>query len=77
MDNPFRLDSVFEFSLPFQTSPHPLASLSFLHSLSFAGLKIDGVFFDLLDNGFLLDFSFEASKSALQGFSFFDNYEGQ
>jgi hypothetical protein len=52
-------NSVFELFFSLQAPPHALPGLGFLHAFSFAGLEIDGVFFDFLDDGFLLDSSLE------------------
>jgi hypothetical protein len=68
---------VFEFAFPLHAPPHALASLRFLHPLSLSGLEVHGVFLDLLDDGFLLDPSFEAPESALDGFSFVNNDKSQ
>ena len=66
--------SVFDLSLALHPAAHPLAGLRFLHPLSFAGFKVDGMFFDLFDDRFLLDSSFKPAKRAFYGFAFI-NYD--
>jgi len=40
-----------------------------LHSFFLAGLQVEGVALDLLDNVFLLHFAFKAAQSVLEGFT--------
>jgi len=40
-------------------------------------LDINGAFFDIFHNGFLLNFSLESSKSVLQGFIFIHKNKSQ
>jgi hypothetical protein len=68
---------IFQFAFPPHPPPHALAGLSFLHALSLSGLEVHGVLLDFLDDGFLLDPSFEPSESALYGFSFVNNDKSQ
>ena len=46
-----------------------LARESGFHMLFLAGLQVEGVAFDLLDNVFLLHLALEAAQSVLEGFS--------
>jgi hypothetical protein len=39
-----------------------------------AGLQVKGVFLDVLDDVFLLDFPFETAQGALNGFAFLNLY---
>jgi hypothetical protein len=64
--------SVLDLSLSLHTAAHPLACLRFFHPLSFAGLEVDGVLFDLFDDRFLLNSSLKPAKRAFQGFAFID-----
>jgi hypothetical protein len=57
--------SVFQFSFSSHPPAHALSSLSFLHPFPLSGLVVDGMLFDFLDDGFLLDFSLEPSQRAL------------
>src|SRR4030042_2639245 len=68
---------IFQFAFPPHPPPHALAGLSFLHPLSLPRLEIYGMLLDLLDDGFLLDPSFEPPESAFYGFSFVNNDESQ
>jgi hypothetical protein len=68
---------IFEFPFSFQASSHAFASLSILHTSFFAWFVIDGVLLDLFDYGFLLDFSLESFKCALERFAFFNDNKCQ
>jgi len=57
---------IFEISFSFQASSHALSSLGFLHSSFFAWLVVHRMFFDFLDDGFLLDFSLESFECAFE-----------
>lgn len=46
-----------------------LASEGFFHPLFFAGLQVEGVAFDFLDDVFLLHFAFKAPQSIFKGFA--------
>jgi hypothetical protein len=65
--------SVFEVFFALHPSAHALARLRFLHPLFLAGLEIDGMLLDFLDDRFLLYFSFKSSEGAFDGFAFFDD----
>jgi hypothetical protein len=56
---------VFQFSLSLHPPAHALSSLGFFHPFPLSGLVVNGMFFDFLDDGFLLDSSFESSQRAL------------
>jgi hypothetical protein len=51
-----------------------LASESGLDALFFAGLQVEGVALDLLDNVFLLHLAFEAAQSVLEGLALLKSY---
>jgi len=68
---------IFQFAFPLHPPSHALAGLSFLHPLSLSGFEINGVLLDLLDDGFLLNPSFEPPESALYRFSFVNNDKSQ
>lgn len=51
-----------------------LTSESFLGTTLLAGLQVEGVTFDLLDDVFLLHFALETAKSAFERFAFLHNY---
>ncbi len=73
-----RIDSIiFEISFSLQTSSHTLSSLSVLHASFFAGFVIDRMFFDFLDNSFLLNSSLESFKCTLERFAFLDDDKSQ
>jgi hypothetical protein len=69
--------SVFEVFFALHPSAHALASLRFLHPLFLAGLEIDGMLLDFLDDRFLLNFSFKSAEGAFDRFAFFDDYKCQ
>jgi len=52
----------------------PLASESSLDALFLAGLQVEGVALDLLDNVFLLHLALEAAQSVLEGFPLLQPY---
>ena len=68
--------SIFEIFVAFQATAHPLASHCLFHAFFFAGLKINGVLLDFLDDRFLLHFPLETLEGALDRFAFIDDYEG-
>ena len=68
--------SIFEISVAFHATAHPLASHCLFHAFAFAGLEINGVLFDFFDNRFLLHFPLETLKGALDRFAFINDYEG-
>jgi len=51
---------VFQSSFSSDAPSHPFSSLSVFHSPLFPRLEIDRMLLDFLDDGFLLDFSFES-----------------
>ena len=51
----------------------PLARQSLLDALLFARFHIERMFFDILDDVFLLNLALEASKSTFEGFTFIQN----
>jgi hypothetical protein len=51
-----------------------LASKSGLNTLFLAGLQVEGVALDLLDNVFLLHLALEAAQSVLEGFALLKPY---
>ena len=51
-----------------------LARESGFDTLFLAGLQVEGVAFDLLDNVFLLHLALEAAQSVLEGFSLLKSY---
>lgn len=51
-----------------------LASKSGLHTLFLAGLQVEGVALDLLDNVFLLHLALETAQSVLEGFTLLKSY---
>ena len=53
------------------------ASQRGLDALFLAGLQVEGVALDLLDNVFLLHLAFEAAKSVLEGFTLLKSYLSQ
>jgi hypothetical protein len=69
--------SVFEIFLSFHTPAHAFAGLRDLHPLFLAGLEIDGMLLDFLDDRFLLNFSFKSAEGAFDRFAFLDDYECQ
>ena len=69
-----RIDSIiFEISFSLHASSHALSSLGVLHASFFAGLVIYRMFFDFLDNSFLLNFSLESLKCTLERFAFLND----
>jgi len=52
----------------------PLASESSLDTLFLAGLQVEGVALDLLDNVFLLHLALEAAQSVLERFTLLKSY---
>jgi hypothetical protein len=52
----------------------PLASESSLDTLFLAGLQVEGVALDLLDNVFLLHLALEAAQRVLEGFALLKPY---
>ena len=52
----------------------PLARESCFDSLFFAGLQVEGVALDLLDNVFLLHLALEPAQSVLEGFTLLKSY---
>jgi hypothetical protein len=60
---------VLEIPLPFHPTAHAFPGLGLLHPLPLSGLKIHGMLFDFLDDGFLLDPSFKTPQGALERFS--------
>jgi len=69
--------SILEVALSPHPASHSLSGLGFLHSLSFSGLEIHGVFLDFFNDRLLLNPSFESTQSAFQGFSIFDHDKSQ
>jgi hypothetical protein len=51
-----------------------LARKSSFHALFLAGLQVEGVALDLLDNVFLLHLALETAQSVLEGFSLLKSY---
>ena len=51
-----------------------LASKSRLNTLFLAGLQVEGVALDLLDNVFLLHLALETAQSVLEGFTLLKSY---
>jgi hypothetical protein len=51
-----------------------LASKSGLNTLFLAGLQVEGVALDLLDNVFLLHLALETAQSVLEGFTLLKSY---
>lgn len=49
----------------------------FLHSLLLAGLQVEGVSLNLLDNVFLLHLTFKAAQRILEGLSLLNSHFGQ
>jgi len=52
----------------------PLAGECCLHTLFLAGLQVEGVALNLLDNVFLLHLALEAAQSVLEGFTLLKSY---
>jgi len=68
---------IFYFSFSLDAPSHPFAGLSLFHPLSFARLVVDRVLFNLLDDGLLLDLSFESFECTFNRFAFFNYDERQ
>jgi hypothetical protein len=69
--------SVFDVALSLDAPPHPLARLGLLHALFLAGLEVDRVLLDLLDDRFLLDLPLEPAQSGFEVFTFVKLYKSQ
>jgi hypothetical protein len=69
--------SILEIAISFDAPPHPFAGLRLFHSAFLAGLEIDRVFLDLLDDRFLLHFPLETAKSGFKVFTFIEDYKSQ
>jgi hypothetical protein len=55
--------SIFQIALSLDPASHPLPGLGFLQAAFLAGFEINGMFLDLLDDRFLLNFPLEPAKS--------------
>lgn len=73
-DGPPRQRPDFLVLLPARLLAIALTRQGFLHPLFLAGLQIEGVPFDLLDNVFLLHLPLEAAKGIFQRFALLDPY---
>jgi hypothetical protein len=69
--------SILDVAFPLDAPPHPFPSLGFLHPPPFAGLEVDGVLLDLLDDRFLLDAPLEPSQGGFEVLAFVKNDERQ
>jgi hypothetical protein len=71
MERPFLIALVLLFTSFLAGS---LARERGLHTLFLAGLQVEGVSFDLLDNVFLLHLALETAQCVLEGFSLLKPY---
>jgi hypothetical protein len=65
----YKLKQVKLFLTP-ETAAHALPRLVFFLTPSFTRRKIDGIFFNVLQNGFALYLSLESSQCLFNGFAF-------
>jgi hypothetical protein len=74
-----RQDKILILYLSFSSDApsHPFAGLGLFHPLFLAWLVEDSMPFNLLDDRFLLDPSFESSESAFNRLTFFNNDKRQ
>jgi hypothetical protein len=77
MGEEFRKFSILDVALSLDAPSHPLPCLGLLHPLLFAGLEVDRVLLDLLDDRFLLDLSLEPAQRGLEIFTFVKLYKSQ
>jgi hypothetical protein len=68
---------IFYLSFSSDTPSHPFAGLGLFHPLFLARLVVDRMPFNLFDDCFLLDPSFESFKSAFNRLAFFNNDKRQ
>src|SRR5512139_3879498 len=69
--------SVLDVALSLDAPSHPLARLGLFHPPFFAGLEIDRVLLDLLDDRFLLDLPLESAQRGFEVFTFVKLYKSQ
>src|SRR5512143_2506121 len=68
---------VLDVALSLDAPSHPLARLGFLHAALLAGLEVDRVLLDLLDDRFLLNFPLEPAQRGFEILTFVKLYKSQ